>query len=247
MKEEVSEAEQAGKRRRQVDSFTRPPQFRRGGPLRRATADVGPVGSRFILLFSSLTSAACPSGSGTTGSRIPFVSAAGTTNRQRVEKLRRPSSTSFLIRLSLRSVDQTKESEKRPTTSEFQEPLAAPCPLFLFLSSVFSSFSSFSLRLSLFLHLPSFLHLFIAVFLSSYSLGAPTPSPPSHFPPPRLSLSSMVLPTRRSSPFAFSPSVLYRREYRCCLRRLANCTTESLASASIMRLGSRVIPLCFMR
>lgn len=37
----------------------------------------------------------------TTGSRIPLVSAAGTTNRQRVEKLSRPSSTSFLIRLSL--------------------------------------------------------------------------------------------------------------------------------------------------
>lgn len=37
----------------------------------------------------------------TTGSRIPLVSAAGTTNRQRDEKLSRPSSTSFLIHLFL--------------------------------------------------------------------------------------------------------------------------------------------------
>lgn len=90
----------------------------------------------------------------TTGSRIPLVSAAGTTNRQRVEKLSRPSSTSFLIRLSpSRSVDQTKESEKQPTTSEFQGPISFSSSLSLPLiplppCSVFS-FSLFYLPPSL--------------------------------------------------------------------------------------------------
>lgn len=49
----------------------------------------------------------------------------------------------FLSVSPLRSVDQTKESEKRPTTSEFQRPLA-PFPLPLSLSLSFRSLSALS-------------------------------------------------------------------------------------------------------
>lgn len=126
--------------RGQVDSFTRPPRFERAMPHSHNIPD--PVGSRFTPSRRRGQTRGGSHSSGpseTTGSRIPLVSAAGTTNRQRVEKLSRPSSTSFLIRFSpLRSVDQTKESEKRPTTSEFQEPLSRHS---LFLSLFLSSHS----------------------------------------------------------------------------------------------------------
>lgn len=163
----------------------------------------------------------------TTGSRIPLVSAVGTTNRQRVEKLSRPSSTSFLIRLSLAKRRPNKGIREAADDVGISGASLAPFPLPLSLSPrSLSALSAPHLQPSPSL-LPLKTHLSSTVFTVTYAQLV-------RF----LSVSLFLSP---------SPSFPYRREYRCCPLWLANCTAEFPASASIMRLGSHVIPLCFMR
>lgn len=119
----------------QIDSFTRPPRFRATPPaFPPPTLDPGspvllpPAGAR-------------PDGGShsprSTDHRFSHTTRLRGGDHQPTDESRNSPglpARRFLSVSSLRSVDQTKESEKRPTTSEFQEPLALSPMLLLFLS-----------------------------------------------------------------------------------------------------------------
>lgn len=138
----------------------------------------------------------------TTGSRIPLVSAAGTTNRQRVEKLCRPSSTSFLIRLSLAKRRPNKGIREAADDVGISGASLAPFPFPL-------SLSLFSVSLSLpslppHLQPPPKTHLSSTVFTVTYAHSSfafsvslslslpPSPSRISMLPSPARELHSGI-------------------------------------------------------
>lgn len=105
--------ERRSKRKGQVDSFTRPPRFR--SLPRVGVARMGTVRARCLPPpdpFETPTFLSIAAN----GPTIPAYHSSlreGPPTDSRVEKLCRPASTSFLIRLLQRSVDQTKESESQ--------------------------------------------------------------------------------------------------------------------------------------
>lgn len=132
-----SEGEKEKWERGQVDSFTRPPRFQRDAPLYNIP-DVGAPSGPVLPPPAGAEPAAGPT---PRDRRRPPVLAYHSSPRRGPptdnESRNSPGlpARRFLSVSPLQSVDQTKESEKRPTTSEFQGPLA-PYPLPLSLHSL---------------------------------------------------------------------------------------------------------------
>lgn len=149
--------ERRSKRKGQVDSFTRPPRFR--SLLRARVARMGTVRARCLPPpdpFETPTFLSIAAN----GPTIPAYHSSlreGPPTDSRVEKLCRPASTSFLIRLLQRSVDQTKESESQadnfrmslflslfPTIIRFSFLLSTSFVAFLIFPGIFEfSFDSY--------------------------------------------------------------------------------------------------------